>query len=103
VIFYEHFVVLPSKFTNVSTTFTSMSKLESNPMPLMNDQDHITYYFENGSFSAFNHGGIPPFFPPPLTLHPISPSLLHNVLFLSHLILMIFMKLLQIWMMPTSS
>jgi hypothetical protein len=43
VIFDEHSMVLLSKSTNVSTTFTSMLKLESNPMPLMDDQDHTTY------------------------------------------------------------
>jgi hypothetical protein len=53
-IFYEHSVVLLSKSTNVSTTFTSISKLESNPMPLMDDQDHTTYYFDNDSFPTSN-------------------------------------------------
>ncbi len=53
VIFDEHSMVLLSKSTNVSTTFTFMSKLESNPMPLMDDQDHIFYYFED-SFPTSN-------------------------------------------------
>ncbi len=83
VIFDEHYVVLPSKSTNVSTTFTYVSKLESNPMPLVNDQDHTNYYFENGSFLVFNQGGIPSVLPPPLTLQPIGPSLLRNLLLLS--------------------
>jgi hypothetical protein len=43
VIFDEHYVVLPFKSTNVFTTFISMSKLESNPMQLMDDHDHTTY------------------------------------------------------------
>ncbi len=43
VIFDEHYVVLPFKSTNFFTTFISMSKLESNPMPLMDDHDHTTY------------------------------------------------------------
>jgi hypothetical protein len=54
VIFDEHSIALLFKSTNVSTTFTSMSKLESNPMPLMDGQDHTTYHFEDDSFPTSN-------------------------------------------------
>jgi hypothetical protein len=54
VIFDEHSMALFSKSTNVSTTFTSMSKLESNLMPLMDDQDHTAYYFEDDSLPTSN-------------------------------------------------
>jgi hypothetical protein len=46
-----YYFLNPQKFLQLSL---SMSKLESNPMPLMDDQYHTIYYFEDDSFPTFN-------------------------------------------------
>jgi len=43
-------------------------------MRLMDDHDHTTYWFEDGSFPALNQCRILLVLPPPLMLQPIGPS-----------------------------